>query len=507
MKHLKLKIEHIVILFAIAIRLFLQLKSTANSGYHGDELLHIEAGKHLAFGYMDFPPFIGLVSWIQILFHSDSLYINHLFNYISSFFIILFCGIITIRLGGGVLAVLITESSILFSPGFAVSQYLFLPTAFDQLFWVLIIYFTIEFCNSQNTKYLIYISFFAAIGFLNKYSIIFLFAGFMFSILLFKRELLGRKITWIALLVFTILILPNLFWQIANDFPVLHHISELYNTQLDKQSFIKELTTLILFLNPFTLIIWLSALLIVPFNHKFKAFKLPVFTLLFSFLFLMLAKGKWYYFFPIILSIISFGAVYFERMIPTRKWIIYGYLFVLMSFGIYLLPHGIPLLKLKKYIEIYNLQPNNDKKIPLTFENYYSNKNWERIIQCVSNTYNTLSNEERKICYVWGRHYSMAGGINLLGHKYGLPDAFSCHSSFYTWIPKFNKNIVVIAISESNLKRTYWEQYFGNVEEVETIENHYASEKNWYNYRIFTCRDIKYNSEELKQLFKDQIFK
>ena len=506
MKLLKLQTEHYIILFAIAIKIVLQIIGTANSGYHGDELLHIESGNHLAFGYLDFPPFIGLISWIQNLFHSDSLYINHLFNYINSVLIILFCGLITIRLGGGVLAVLITESAILFSPGFAVTQYLFLPTAFEQLFWVLIIYYTVEFCNSRNTKHLIYISLLAAIGFLNKYSIVFLFAGFVSSIFIFKRELLGRKIAWIALLVFMILILPNLFWQNANDFPVLHHMSKLYETQLDNQSLIKELTTLILFLNPFTLVIWLSALLIVPFSPKLKAFKLPIFTLLFSFLFLMLAKGKWYYFFPVILPLFSFGAVYFERVIQTRKWIIYGYLFILISCGIYLLPHGIPLFKLKKYIELYNLQPNNDNKIPLTFENYYSDKNWERIIQCVSKTYNTLSNEERKICYVWGRHYSMAGGINLLGHKYSLPVAFSCHSSFYTWIPEFNKEIVVIAISESNLEKSFWEQYFKNVEEAGVIENPFASEKNWYNYRLFVCRELKYNSEELKKMFQNQIF-
>ncbi|MCK9244340.1 MAG: glycosyltransferase family 39 protein [Candidatus Marinimicrobia bacterium] len=506
MKHLNLKSENIVILFAIVIKLVIQLIATVNSGYHGDELLHIEAGKHLALGYMDFPPFIGLISWIQNLFHSDSLYINHLFNYLNSGLILLICGLITLRLGGGVLSVLITESAILFSPGFGVSQYLFLPTAFEQLLWVLIIYYLIQFSTSQNTRYLVCVSLLAAIGFLNKYSIVFLFAGFVISVFIFKRELLTRRLTWLSLLLFTAIILLNIVWQFANGLPILHHMSELYETQLDKQSFVKELTTLIMFLNPITLIIWFSALFIVPFNAKFKSVKLPVFTLLFSCLFLMLLKGKWYYFFPIILAQISFGAVYFEHLIQTRKWIGYGYLFFLISFGIYLLPHGIPLLPLEKYIEIYDLKPNNDNKIPLTFENYYSSENWDRILKSVSNNYKVLSNEEHNRCYVWGRHYSMAGNINLLGHRYNLPEAFSLHSSYYFWVPHFDKDIVVIAISESNLKHNFWEQYFENVEEVEVIENHYASEESWYCYRIFICRQIKYNSEELKRLFKYEIF-
>ncbi|MEZ4992151.1 MAG: hypothetical protein R2824_17135 [Saprospiraceae bacterium] len=120
MKQLNLKTEHVIILIAIAVKLVFQFIATANSGYHGDEVLHIEAGKHLAFGYMDFPPFIGFISWVQNLINSDSLYVNHLFNYANSILIILFCGLITIRIGGGVLAVLITESAILFSSGYIV---------------------------------------------------------------------------------------------------------------------------------------------------------------------------------------------------------------------------------------------------------------------------------------------------------------------------------------------------------------------------------------------------
>ncbi len=506
MKNLNLKPGYLVILIAMAIKLVLQLIATANSGYHGDELLHIEAGKHLATGYLDFPPLIGLLSWFQNLFHSDSLYVHHLFCYLNSLLIILFCGLITLQLRGGLLALIITESAILFSPGLGVSQYLFLPTGFEQLFWVLIIYYTTVYSSTQNTNNLLYISIFAALGFLTKYSISFLFAGFVVSILLFNRKILRKRITWIALLIFILLILPNLIWQIRNEFPVFHHMSELYKTQLDKQSFKSELTQLVMFLNPATLILWLPALFVVPFHPKYKTVRLPTFTLFFACLFLLLSKGKSYYFFPILLSLFPFGAVFFEQLIQKRKWIGYAYLFVLITLGSYLLPYGLPILKLHKYIETYHLEPNQYQKIPLPFENYYFNKNWDRILPSVAKTYNTLTPEEQQHCYIWGRHYSMAGAINLLGHDYNLPYAFSFHSSFYTWVPSFDKNIVVIAISESNLDHSYWEQYFNTVKEVDVIDNPYASNASWYNYRIFTCRDIKFNSEELKQLFRDSIF-
>lgn len=114
-----------------------------------------------------------------------------------------------------------------------------------------------------------------------------------------------------------------------------------------------------------------------------------------------------------------------------------------------------------------------------------------------------LPPEEQKRCLILGRHYSMAGAVNLLGNKYGLPQAFSLHSSF-EWMPEFDKDAVIIAIGESNWLTQHWGEYFGYVEEVGIIDNKYASKQNEYNYRIFLCKGLKYNSVEFKHLIENQ---
>jgi hypothetical protein len=498
--------EKLIIALAVLAKLILLLIATAHSGYHCDELLHIEAGKHMAFGYMDFPPVIGILSWVQNLFHSDSLYINHLFNYLNASLILIISGLIVSKLGGKEIAVLITMLCLLFSPGFGASQYLFLPTAFEQLFWLLFIYQLVCFCQSLQYRYIIYAAIVAAFGFLNKYSILFLFGGFFFTMFIFQYNMLKKQAIWWALLLFVIIVSPNIYWQINNGLPVFHHMSELYKTQLDKQSFLGELTVLILFINPLGFFLWITALVILPFKNNFKNFRLPLITLVFSFALLLLAKGKSYYFFPIVLGLIPFGATYFELLLKPKKVILTIYLSLLVSVGLFLLPHGIPLLKLESYIKTFQLKPNRDNKIPLTFENYYSAENWNRILNAVNKTYTSLSEEEKKKCLIWGRHYSMAGGINLLGSKNKLPLAFSMHSSFYCWVPDFSKDVLVIAISESNWDKDKWEHYFSDVQEIEVIENRFASAPNWYQYRIFLCKKLKYNSTELKELFKKEIF-
>lgn len=76
----------------------LHLIADSHSGFQGDELLHIETGKHLAFGYMEFPPMIGLLAFIQNIFGSTSIYIHHILAHFASILIIIYVAKITIEL-------------------------------------------------------------------------------------------------------------------------------------------------------------------------------------------------------------------------------------------------------------------------------------------------------------------------------------------------------------------------------------------------------------------------
>ena len=167
---------------------------------------------------------------------------------------------------------------------------------------------------------------------------------------------------------------------------------------------------------------------------------------------------------------------------------------------------GAPILPLDKYVKIYKLNRNSDNKIPLTFENYYSRGIWEQVLKSVDSVYRNLPTAEQKECLIWGRHYSQAGGINLLGRKYGLPSAISFHSSYYNWVPDFPWNMTMIVISDYSWDKEHWLRYFNDVQEIETIENPYASDKEWYIQHIFLCRNLKYNSDALKEIFRNQVF-
>lgn len=239
----------IIVIFCI-IKLTLHLIADYHSGFQGDELLHIETGNHLAFGYMEFPPLIGVLAFIQNLFNSNSVYIHHLFSHISSILIIIYVAKITIELGGKNKALFLTLLCIIIAPAFGRSQQLFQPVVFGQLFWVLGFYQLVRYTKYLDKKYLTYLSIITVIGVLFKYDILFFIFG-LSSLFFFKRtrETLLKQNVGLYIVIAFLLILPNIYWQYTNNFPVLQMFSRLYETQLDKLSRIDNLRNLILAIN------------------------------------------------------------------------------------------------------------------------------------------------------------------------------------------------------------------------------------------------------------------
>ena len=498
--------EYILIGTAVIVKLILALIAFHHSFYHSDEFLHIDAGHHLAFGFYDFPPIIAILAFLQNLFHSDSLYINRMSALTAGSLIVIFSGLITLKLGGKRPALLIVLAAILFSPGFAGAQILFLPVVFEQLFWIIFIYYMVCYSENSADKYLILAGVIAAIAFLTKYSIVFLIGGFLPAILLIRREIFRNKAFWTGMIIFLIMIAPNIWWQYAHRFPVLTHMSELYRTQLNRNSFLDEQVQMNLFLNPAIAVFWITACFVLPFTRRLGKFRLVSFSLFFAFILLLLAKGKSYYFFPVILGLMPFGAVFFEQLLENKKWISYGYLAFLSLTGLLLLPEGLPVLKLDTYVALYHPKKLGQSRIPLPLDNFYSGPMWAKILGAVKNTYDNLPPDEKDHCLIWGRHYAYAGAMNLLGKKYHLPEAISFHSSYYAWVPEFSRGLTMILIGDVNWTKTNYLRYFDEVQEIAVIDNPYAESDTWAYHTIFLGRKLKYDSDALKRMFRDEIY-
>lgn len=497
----------IVFLFCV-VKLTLHLIADSHSGFQGDEFLHIETGRHLAFGYMEFPPLIGVFAFFQNLLGSQSIYIHHIFSHLASIIILVYVARTTVELGGRELAVFIVLLSIIIAPGFCRSQQLFQPVVFSQLFWVLGFYHMTRFIKNSDKKSLWCITLLAVLGISVKYDAVFYIFG-LSSLLLFSetRQALFKHQFWYNVLVALLFLLPNIIWQITNDFPVFQMFSRLYEKHLDQLSRVESLGNLFIDINPIN-----SLLIVIPacvyFIKKGNRKYLPLtIAILFSAALLSLCNGKTYYFYPIILTILPFGALYWEQhIVLKRKWILYPLILLLFS-GAVLIPFGMPVFPFNDYLKYfykYEKKEIDGGQYGINYDEYYSSAKWAETMQLLKAVLDSLPPDEKVNCKIWGKHYGQAGAINLLGEKDQLPNAFSYHGSFYLWAPKGDMPNTIIALSYR--VGDFFVPFFEEVNLVREIYNPYADNEEELYQRIYICKNPRQNFDQLKEQFNDRIF-
>lgn len=500
----------IILIFCI-IKLAFHLIADYHSGFQSDEFLHIETGNHPAFGYMEFPPMIGLLAFIQNLFHSQFVFIHHIFPHIAMLLIIIYVGKITMELGGKSVAVFIALFCLLIAPGFEESQQLFQPVVFSQLFWVLCFYQLARFIKYNSKKYLWYLTIFISLFFLTKYDALFFSFGLL-SLLFFRqtRVALVKGKYWQCLMIALLILLPNIIWQYVNGFPVLQMFHRLYETQLDDGTPLHVLQDLFLSVNPIVFILMLPALVFMFTDKENKRLYKPLaFFVLLSVLLLAYCKGKAYYFYPIVLTIFPFCGIFWERIIQSkRNLLLYPLSFILFISAI-LIPFGMPVYSFHHYLDsVYKYSPKEIKngKPVLPIQEYTAKERWKTTMQELKAVYDSLPADEKKNCLIWGKHYSQAGAVELFRNSYGFPHAFSYHGSFYSWAPTGKMPETVIAYCYNDAGNDFFNPFFEEVIPVRKIYSDYASSEGWVVQTIYICKRPKQNFDKMKELFRERIF-
>lgn len=315
-KNIKIRRDVFILVFFVLLKLILQL-ILINPCYelHRDEFLYLDQANHLAWGYHSVPPFTAFTSFLIQLLGGTTFWIK-LFPALWGAFTIIFAWGIVDELNGKLFAKVLTATAITFSAILRINT-LYQPNSFDILSWTAVFFFTIKYVNSSNGKYLAAAAIALAIGFLNKYNVLFLVAGLVPSIIIFRPGITKEKWMYVSICLFSILILPNIIWQVNNGFPVVNHMKTLAATQLVNVSRITFLTDQLLFIfNSVALII--AAFVGVIFSKNLKTHRYLAIAVVLTLAIFTLLKAKNYYAIGIYPMLLAVGATYIEEF--NGKW-------------------------------------------------------------------------------------------------------------------------------------------------------------------------------------------
>jgi hypothetical protein len=501
--------EYVPIIFLAIFSISIHLVVINNLEYHRDELLYFSLGLHPAAGYATVPPLIGWIAWLMESLFGYSVFAVRLFPALISGAIIFLAASMAKELGGSRYASFLAALGLSISNFFLRTFSLYMPVFVEIFLWTLCIYLIIKYINSKKDNILVILGVVAGFALLNKYLVGLLFAGLIIIIPFTQyRDVLRKKMFWAGIAAGLIIFLPNFIWQISRGFPVFHHITELYSTQLvhmDYVLFLKEQLLMPITGTFFTI----AGLIFLLLNKKIRRFRFLGLLSLFIIVTLMILKGKSYYTLGIFPLLIIAGAVAYGHWIK-KTWIRVVFPMVLVLLTIPVIPFGLPVYNqtgLIKYFKVledkYGIDTGRrfeDGTIHSLPQDYADMLGWEELTSITNKAYQMIA--DKKACFIYCENYGQAGAITIIGKKYGLPGAVSFNESFRYWIPeKFDPDITSLIYINHKLGEDI-QRLFGKTTLVGKISNPDARE---YGMAVYLCENPVFSfnrfwSDRLKRL-------
>jgi hypothetical protein len=436
--------DYSIIIFITVVKLFIHLVTNVAGGYgyFRDELYYIACSDHMAWGYVDQPPFSIFVLWISRLVFGDSLFAIRLLPAISGAVVVAVAGLMTRELGGKRFAQILASSCVIVAPMLLGINSNFSMNSFDLLFWSLAFYVIILLQKKDSQKYWIFLGVLLGLGLLNKISVLWFGAGLAGGMLLtpYRKLLLTRKV-WAAAAIALILFLPHLVWQVMHGFPTLEFMKNALSNKYVTVTPLEMVIQQALNMNPAIFPIWFAGLVYLLVSKSMRRFQILPLIYLIVFLILTLNRNsKSEYLGPMFPMLFAAGACAFEKFILrfNGRWIKRVVLSYVIISGIVLAPFGIPILPVETFISysrMLGITPSTSEKKQLSKlpQHYADMFGWEKLTAVAADVYKRLSPEERAKCVIFCNNYGEAGAIDFFGGAYNLPKTISGHNNYWLW--------------------------------------------------------------------------
>lgn len=410
---------------------------------HRDEYLYLAEAKHLAWGYMEVPPMLPFLGWIANLFGETMFWVKLWPGLFGAATFIITAKIVT-DLGGKTISIVLCFLPFILT-GYIRLFYLFHPNFLDTFFWTLMAFAVFKFIRTNQNKWLYLLGFSAGLGMMSKYSTAFYLMSILVGLLITQhRTIFLNKHLYIGGLIGLCIFLPNIFWQYNHNLPLIAHMQELQEEQLQYNTPINFIIGQFLMLLPF-LFLWLIGLYFVSFSKEGKPYQTFGWAYILVISILIILHGKNYYSLGVYPILFAFGSYQFEQLrFKHLNWVKYIPLGLGILLSIYIYPLLLPIAEpaeLSNYYQKAKLNKSGDfiwedqqeHELP---QDYADMIGWEDLASKTAKAYHSLSKEQQTKTLIYCRGYFSAGALNYYAKKFDLPEVYSDNASFLGWMPK-----------------------------------------------------------------------
>jgi 4-amino-4-deoxy-L-arabinose transferase-like glycosyltransferase len=453
-------------------------------GFHRDELATLDDARHLAWGYVAYPPVTPFFGWLSLHLFGTSLTGFRFFASFAGAIAIILAGLIARELGGGRGAQLLAACAT--APVVLAIGTLMQYVSFDYLAWVAAAYFVARLCRSNDPRWWLAIG--AAIGFgmLSKYSMPFLVAGIAVGVLSSGlRQQLQSRWMWLGAAVALLIFLPNFLWQWRHDFISLQFLGHIHGRDVRigrTRAFLPDQLEIAGLALPLAFVGIYFYLL----TERGRNFRVLGWMFLVPVVLFILGKGRGYYLAPAYPMLYAGGAVLGETWLQhcSRGW---RTAIATLAFAAMLASSAIIA---SYFLPIAPVNSSWWKKMVQNNGDLSEEIGWEELVENLARIRDSLPPEDRAQVKIFCGNYGEAGAINLYGPRHGLPPAICLTNSF--WERGYGdpppELLIVLGSSARDLEGEFDScELVGHITNREGVANEETSD----HPDIFLCRHLR----------------
>lgn len=457
----------------------LELALAARYGYHRDELYFVACAHHLAWGYVDQPPFVPAVARLSIALFGPTVVGLRLWPALAGGATVVFTAIMARDLGGSRRAQLLAALAAATSVQVVATDHTLSTASFDLLFWSATTVLVLRLLRTRDVRLWLAIGAVAGVGLLNKYNIGFLLGAVAIGLIAGRRRPL--LLNWWALAGAALALAiwsPNLIWNAQHHWAAFSMLKALHQENSTLSASIGFLPTQLVIVGPVLLPMWLGGwrdLLRHPWARSI-AFAYATLVVVYT-----ISGAKPYYVGGIYFVLLAAGGIWVDRRLTSGvshlgrllTWIVVGEALAI-AFALPVRPVG----DLAKGAWEGKL----DKDLSATV-------GWNHVVAQLAGIARQLPPAERARLVIYTGDYGAGGAVDRYGAAFGLPHAISGHNNYWWWGPGASPNdSTTIAV---NLDRAYLLTIFGQVVQAGTVDTGHGVWSEERGEPIWICRQQK----------------
>ena len=453
--------------------LVLHLATNGLYDFHRDSLYYMDSAKHPAWGYVDYPPVTPTIARLSLFLFGPSVWGLRLWPSLAGAVMVVLAWLIARELGGGRSARLLAALGAATSLVLLGANWLFQTVTFDQLVWMACLLVAARLLRTGDLRLWIALGVLIGIGLETKYTVIALIVGLgVGAVLTPVRRQLATPWPWIGVAIAIAIFLPNLLWQVGNDWPSVQYTLNHKSAQSVDFSPLTFLVEQLPLIGPVAIPIWIGGLVWLLRSPDRRLLGLAAAV---PFLIYLLV-GKSYYVGPLHPFLIAAGACALEEWAGAkRRWLLPTAAASLVAQALILLPVALPILPESAMAR---------SPLPSVRKDFADTVGWPDLVGQVATIYDSLPPDDRARTVILTDNYGEAGAINTMGPALGLPTAYSGELSYYYWKPPSLSGPVIAVGLDPSFLRTL----FNSCSQVGTVTNSYGLHNEEFGAPLSVCR-------------------